>query len=68
MKPVVTYEESTFKLHEFHGGTYAIVYAYDHPRLGQEWIRTSLIVRDLDDGGFETMNTIYKPITRSTEA
>jgi hypothetical protein len=68
MKPIVKYEESSFELHESHGGTYAKVWAYDHPRLGEEWVRTSLILRDLDDGGFETMNTIYKPVTRSTEA
>lgn len=68
MKPIVHFEKDTFELHESHGGTYARVYAYDHPRLGEEWIRTSLILRDLDDGGFETMNTIYKPVTRSAEA
>lgn len=68
MKPIVHFEKDTFELHESHGGTYAKVYTYDHPRLGQEWVRTSLILRDLDDGGFETTNTIYKPVTRSTEA
>ena len=62
MKPIVKYEESSFKLNETPGGAYATVYGYDHPRLGENWIHTSLILRTLDDGGFETINTIYKPI------
>ena len=58
MKPVVKYEESSFELHESHGGTYAKVYTYDHPRLGQEWVRTSLVLRDLDDARSRRMSDV----------
>jgi hypothetical protein len=40
----------------------ARVYALDHPRLGTQTVRTSKIVATFDDGSFETLNTIYKPI------
>lgn len=40
---------------------YARVYALDHPLLGRDSIRTSVIVKKDGDGidGFETLNTIY---------
>lgn len=40
----------------------ARLYALDHPKLGTQWIRTSEIVQKFEDGSFETLNTIYKPI------
>ena len=36
--------------------------ALNHPTLGAEIIRTSIIVKEHDDGSFETLNTIYKPL------
>lgn len=39
----------------------ALVHALDHPRLGQDIIRTSLIVQKNEDGSFETLNTLYVP-------
>ncbi len=39
----------------------AEVFALDHPRLGQRWVRTSDVLHKFDDGSFETLNTIYKP-------
>jgi hypothetical protein len=36
--------------------------AIDHPTLGAGIVRTSLIVKEHDDGSFETLNTIYKPL------
>lgn len=40
----------------------ARVEAIDHPRLGAQVVRTSRIVQKFDDGSFETLNTIYKPV------
>lgn len=39
----------------------ALVYALDHPIWGKQEVRTSTIIKKNDDGGFETLNTIYKP-------
>lgn len=38
----------------------AKVEAIDHPVLGTAVVRTSMLVSQADDDGFETMNTIYK--------
>jgi len=39
----------------------AHVYCINHPILGSQDIRTSLIIsRNLDNGDFETRNTIYR--------
>jgi len=40
---------------------YARVYGLDHPILGRDNIRTSIVLKKYDDGSFETINTIYKP-------
>lgn len=40
---------------------YASVYGIDHPILGEDTIRTSIVLHKYDDGSFETMNTIYVP-------
>lgn len=41
--------------------TVARVYALDHPKLGQQNVRTSRVIERRDDGSFETMNTVYVP-------
>jgi hypothetical protein len=41
---------------------FSYVYALDHPRLGRGVIRTSQVIKEFDDGSFETMNTIYVPV------
>jgi hypothetical protein len=40
---------------------YARVYGLDHPILGKDDIRTSIVLKKHDDGSFETMNTLYVP-------
>lgn len=40
---------------------YARVYGLDHPILGSDDIRTSIVLKKHDDGSFETMNTLYVP-------
>lgn len=63
-KPVVWYSGKP----EFHQAVgddgepwvYARVYAINHPKLGTGYIRTSMILTEPKDEGFETRNTIYK--------
>lgn len=43
------------------GNVVAHVWALDHPILGEEYVRTSRIVKTNEDGSFETLNTIYVP-------
>lgn len=40
---------------------YASVFGLDHPILGKDNIRTSIVLKKHDDGSFETMNTLYVP-------
>lgn len=59
-KPIVRFlGEPLFE--EYPQGTVAYVHAVDHPKLGFQSVRTSLIVHKNDDGSFETRNTIYTP-------
>lgn len=59
MKPTVNFVgEPTFHQHE-EGETYAMVYALDHPVLGERFVRTSLLVGEPNTSRFETLNTIY---------
>lgn len=59
-KPIVRFlGEPIFD--EYPQGTVAGVHAVDHPILGWQYVRTSLIVQKNDDGSFETLNTIYTP-------
>lgn len=62
MKPVVTFTgQATFS---YSGDNeVARVYALDHPRLGMGIVRTSIVQKHNPDGSFETLNTIYKPIS-----
>ncbi len=40
---------------------YARVFGLDHPILGADTIRTSIVVKKHEDGSFETLNTLYVP-------
>jgi hypothetical protein len=40
----------------------AMVYALNHPKLGEGQVRTSQVMEIYDDGSFETMNTMYIPM------
>ena len=61
MKPIVFYSgDPSFRATEH--GEYAVVYALNHPRLGQQTVRTSLVLSK-EDNGFETMNTLYRKNT-----
>lgn len=63
-KPVVHFSApANFETWELADGPVEVAYVYglDHPRLGQQAIRTSRVLHKFDDGSFETMNTIYKP-------
>lgn len=42
---------------------YASIYGLDHPVLGENTIRTSIVVKKNEDGSFETLNTLYVPTT-----
>jgi len=66
IKPVVHFIGDA-KFYEVDAGDgiveYARVYGIDHPILGRDNIRTSLVVQKFSDGSFETLNTLYKPLT-----
>lgn len=64
IKPVVHYiGKAIFYEVEADDGfvEYARVYGVDHPILGKDNIRTSLVVKKFSDGSFETLNTVYRP-------
>lgn len=59
LKPVVKMKHWGFRQGEH--GEQMTGLALDHPRLGEEWVRTSLIVKkDIERGRVETMNSIYE--------
>lgn len=47
---------------------YARVFGLDHPILGADTIRTSIVLKKHDDGSFETINTIYVPDKENHES
>lgn len=61
MKPIVFYSGDP-SFHATEHGEYALVYALNHPRLGQQTVRTSLVLSK-QDNGFETLNTLYRKNT-----
>ena len=66
IKPVVHYTgEARFYEVKTEDGSveYARVYGIDHPILGRDNIRTSIVLKKFGDGSFETLNTLYKPLT-----
>lgn len=62
MKPVVTFTGPA-RFSYSGDNEVARVYALDHPRLGQGVVWTSIVQKHNPDGSFETLNTIYKPIS-----
>lgn len=46
---------------------YARIFALDHPILGTDTVRTSIVLSKHDDGSFETMNTLYVPAKETDE-
>ena len=66
-KPVVHFSRHGGYACRFDDGQYASVFAEDHPRLGREWVITSLVVKKNEDGSFETMNTIYVPVKEESD-
>lgn len=68
IKPVVHYTgKARFYEVEADDGfvEYARVYGLDHPILGKDNIRTSIVLKKFSDGSFETMNTVYRPLNDS---
>lgn len=62
MKPTVRYiNKAEFVKVPNSKQEYAFVTALDHPVLGYGEVRTSLIVKKMSDGSFETLNTVYVP-------
>ena len=60
LKPTVEYKFDNAGYIEV--GARASVFAVNHPRLGSQYVQTSLVVRyDKRTGVFETLNTIYVP-------
>jgi hypothetical protein len=62
MKRVVHYKRETLVYCEV--GQSAFCQVIDHPMLGnneERGVQTSTVIRLLEDGGFETLNTVYKP-------
>ena len=47
---------------------YARVSGLNHPILGSDDIRTSIVLKKHDDGSFETMNTLYVPYKEKHES
>ena len=48
-------------------GERGYVRALNHPRLGNCDVHTTVILEIFEDGSFETLNTIYKPVERETD-
>ncbi len=42
------------------------VYAINHPRLGRQNVRTSVVIKRYKNGNFETLNTKYKKVVDKT--
>jgi hypothetical protein len=62
MKRVVHYKRETLVYCEV--GQSAFCQVIDHPMLGnnkERGVQTSEVIRLLKDGGFETLNNVYKP-------
>lgn len=54
--------EPLFDTKMFPGHEVAHVKTVNHYVWGQDQVRTSSVVKKNDDGSFETLNTIYKPL------
>lgn len=65
IKPIVHFTDEA-KFYEIHTEDGCVecarVYGIDHPILGRDNIRTSIVLKKFSDGSFETLNTIYRPL------
>lgn len=61
IKPVVHYIGEAIFYEVDEGVEHARVYGLNHPVLGKDDIRTSVVLKKFSDGSFETLNTIYRP-------
>jgi hypothetical protein len=58
-KPVVHFAGTPIFYTGDSGFEMAKVYGLDHPILGTDIIRTSLVLQKFEDGSFETLNSLY---------
>lgn len=59
-KPVVDFRPDHYDYIKV--GQRAQIYALNHPRLGEMYVDTSIVLRINEDGSFETQNTNYRPL------
>lgn len=68
IKPTVLFTHDTvYGEPNIQGGGRGYVRALNHPRLGNCDVHTTVILEIFEDGSFETLNTIYKPVERETD-
>lgn len=51
----------------FPGHEVAHVFTIDHYVWGRDRVRTSSVLNKFEDGSFETLNTMYKPLKKMDE-
>lgn len=57
------YDKTEFAEHLVDGKLIlARVYAINHPKLGRQIVRTSVVVKRYKNGNFDTLNTKYKKV------
>jgi hypothetical protein len=62
-KPIVYFtDQAIFDYTMFDDVEVAHVRALNHPVWGSQKVRTSKVLNKFDDGSFETLNTIYRPL------
>ena len=67
-KPIVYFiGEPVFDTTMFAGHEVAHVRATNHYVWGAEKVRTSSVLQKFEDGSFETMNTLYKPVAEKQQ-
>jgi len=68
IKPTVLFTRDTvYGEPNIQWGERGYVRALNHPRLGNCDVHTTVILEIFEDGRFETLNTIYKPVERETD-
>lgn len=66
-KPTVYYiGDVQWDTEMFPGHEVAHVRTTNHPVWGRNKVRTSSVLNKFEDGSFETMNTLYKPLKYDT--
>lgn len=60
MKPIVYYSGEPIFDTAFFGVEVAIVQTINHPKLGNEIVRTSKVVKKYKNGNFDTLNILYR--------